>query len=272
MMAAAGGLSRASTEGAAPSHGPFGGLDVAGVLLLAAFMVSAVFALNGLAEARRSPLSLAIPLGTGAAFLVLFLRTEERRSDPLVDLKALKAPSFLRPALIGATAMFCILALLLYFNLEAQSASGFDLTAVEAGAALLPLSAGLFACALLAPRLVQRFGPRTTIVAAMLLVAAASALIAAAAVHGSLPMIEISLLLIGAGLALPYATAPRLALGALPPGQVGQSSGVVNACTFLGGSMGISLGALAYGEGGLAAVMGLLACVALAGAVAASRI
>jgi len=36
--------------------------------------------------------------------------------------------------------------------------------------------------------------------------------------------------------------------------------------------MGVSLGALVYGIGGLAAVMGLLAGAALAGAVVASRI
>jgi hypothetical protein len=40
----------------------------------------------------------------------------------------------------------------------------------------------------------------------------------------------------GIGLAVPYASAPRLALSALSPAQAGQGSGIVNACTFLGGS------------------------------------
>ena len=272
MAAAAGGLMKARPARTASAPDRFGGFDGAGVLLLAVLMVAAIFALNGLAEARRAPLRLAVPLAVAAGCLVLFRHVERRRSDPLVDLKALKAPGFLRPAFIGATAMFCILPLLLFFNLEAQSPSGFHLTAVEAGSALLPLSAGLFACALLAPRLVERFGAARTVAAALLLVAASALAIAAAALHGFVLAVEGGLLLIGAGLALPYATAPRLALAALPPGQTGQSSGVVNACTFLGGSMGVSLGALVYGIGGLAAVMGLLAGAALAGAVVASRI
>jgi hypothetical protein len=43
----------------------------------------------------------------------------------------------------------------------------------------------------------------------------------------------------GAGLAVPYALAPRLALSALSPAQAGEGSGIVNACTFLGGSCGL---------------------------------
>ena len=53
----------------------------------------------------------------------------------------------------------------------------------------------------------------------------------------------------GAGLALPYALAPRLALSALSPAQTGQGSGIVNACTFLGGA-GVAGGAAAFVLGG----------------------
>ena len=66
----------------------------------------------------------------------------------------------------------------------------------------------------------------------------------------------------GAGLAVPYALAPRLALSALSPAQAGQGSGIVNACTFLGGSAGVAGGATAFALGGFVAV---LAMIALAG-------
>jgi hypothetical protein len=55
----------------------------------------------------------------------------------------------------------------------------------------------------------------------------------------------------GAGLALPYALAPRLALSALAPAQTGQGSGIVNACTFLSGSAGVACGAIAFAAAGL---------------------
>ena len=73
-------------------------------------------------------------------------------------------------------------------------------------------------------------------------------------------------LVIGGGLAVPYALAPRLALSALSPMQVGQGSGIVNACTFLGGSAGIAGGATAFALGGFVAVLIMIALAGIAGA------
>src|SRR5262249_22542616 len=69
------------------------------------------------------------------------------------------------------------------------------------------------------------------------------------------------------GLALPYASAPRLALSVLPPGQAGQGSGIVNASTFLGGSAGVALGAIAFASGGFIAVLTMIALAGIVGAV-----
>ena len=70
----------------------------------------------------------------------------------------------------------------------------------------------------------------------------------------------------GAGLAVPYALAPRLALSALPPAQVGAGSGIVNACTFLGGSAGVAGGATAFALGGFVAVLTMIALAGVLGA------
>ena len=77
----------------------------------------------------------------------------------------------------------------------------------------------------------------------------------------------IGLFAIGTGLALPYATAPRLALAPLPPDAAGSGSGLINACTFLAGSVGVSVGAIMFTVAGLSGVMGLIACLGLVGAV-----
>ena len=70
----------------------------------------------------------------------------------------------------------------------------------------------------------------------------------------------------GAGLAVPYALAPRLALSALSPAQAGQGSGIVNACTFLGGSAGVAGGATAFALGGFVAVLAMIALAGIIGA------
>ena len=95
----------------------------------------------------------------------------------------------------------------------------------------------------------------------------ASAIIDAATVAGGMGLLAIGLVVMGAGLAVPYALAPRLALSALSPAQAGQGSGIVNACTFLGGSAGVAGGATAFALGGLVGVLTMIACAGMVGAV-----
>jgi len=71
---------------------------------------------------------------------------------------------------------------------------------------------------------------------------------------------------------VPYASAPRLALSALSPTQTGQGSGIVNACTFLGGSVGVASGAIASALGGFGAVLTMIALAGIIGAALSRRI
>src|SRR5262249_17910071 len=150
----------------------------------------------------------------------------------LLNLSFFAERGFVMGLAIGSLAMFSIMSLLLYFNLYAQSREGLDLTALEAGAALLPLSAALLALALSASALAKRIGLRNAMRGGMALIAIASAIIGAAIAEGGLVLLAVGFLVMGAGLAVPYALAPRLALSALSPAQAGEGSGVVNACTF----------------------------------------
>jgi hypothetical protein len=79
-------------------------------------------------------------------------------------------------------------------------------------------------------------------------------------------LLAIGFFVMGAGLAVPYALAPRLALSALPGAQAGQGSGIVNACTFLGGSAGVAGGASALALGGFLAVLTMIALAGIIGA------
>jgi hypothetical protein len=106
----------------------------------------------------------------------------------------------------------------------------------------------------------------------MALITIASAVIGAAVAEGSLVLLSIGFLMMGAGLAVPYASAPRLALSALSPAQTGQGSGIVNACTFLGGSVGVAGGAIAFALGGFGAVLMMIALAGIIGATLSRRI
>ena len=240
--------------------------DWIGFVLLTTLMVSLVFGLHALPHARAAPLPAIGPFVLAAAAFFLLLIVESRAKAPLVDLSFFARRSFVMGVAIGSLSMFSILSLLLYFNLYAQSRQGLGLTALEAGAALLPLSAALLALALSASAVAARLGLRHAMTGGMALIAIASAIIGAAIAEGGMVLLAIGFVTMGAGLAVPYALAPRLALSALAPAQAGQGSGIINACTFLGGSCGVAGGASALALGGFPAVLTMIALAGIIGA------
>jgi hypothetical protein len=243
-----------------------GTIDWIGFILLATFMIALVFGLHALPDARAAPIPVIGLAALAAAALVALLIVEARVAEPLVDWSFFSQRDFVMGLAIGSLSMFTIMSLLLYFNLYAQSPEGLGLTPLEAGASLLPLSVSLLALALLASRVVARAGLGAAITGGMALVAIACALVGAAISGGGPIPLAIGLFAMGAGLAVPYASAPRLALSALSPAQRGQGSGLVNACTFLGGSFGVAGGAMAFAFAGFAAVLAMIALAGILGA------
>ena len=218
-------------------------------------------------SALAAPLPVIGSVVLAVSALLLLLSVERRSEAPLVDLGFFTRRAFVMGVAVGSLAMFSIMSLLLYFNLYAQSPEGLGLTPLEAGAALLPLSAALLGFALSASAAAARFGPRKAMTGGMALVAIGSIILGAAIFGGGMVLLAIGFFVTGMGLAVPYALAPRLALSALSPAQAGQGSGIVNACTFLGGSCGVAGGAIATALGGFGAVLAMIALAGVLGAV-----
>jgi MFS family permease len=265
MLIATSGFVFTGFGGARSTTQRIGRFDWAGFALLAIFMSALVSALHAMPTVMTAPSSfMGFGVLAGMAFFAL-VKIERHAADPLIDLGLFKEPTFLRALGVGSIAMSSILALLLFYNLDAQSPTGLSLTSVGAGLSLLPLSGGLLIFAFSAPTIVRRFGPRRALVGSNSLTAAAGMGIAVAAGAGMSVPLMLGLFAIGVGLALPYATAPRLALSALPATHTGAGSGIINACTFLGGSIGVAGGGVAFVIGGLPAAMGLIVLLSLIG-------
>ncbi|HEY7297083.1 MAG TPA: MFS transporter [Xanthobacteraceae bacterium] len=267
MLAAIAGLASAgSITARAASSTPSRRADWIGFVLLATLMVSLVFGLHAVPHVTAAPLPVIGPFVLAATAFFLLLTVESRAEAPLVDLSFFVRRKFVMGVAIGSLSMFSIMSLLLYFNLYAQSPQGLGLTALEAGTALLPLCAALLGLALSASTLATRMGLRNAMTGGMALIVIASAAIGAAMASGGITLALIGFFVMGAGLAVPYALAPRLALSALSPAQAGQGSGIVNACTFLGGSVGVAGGAIAFELGGIVAVLIMIALAGIVGA------
>jgi MFS transporter, DHA2 family, multidrug resistance protein len=168
--------------------------------------------------------------------------------------------------------MFDIMALLLYYNLFAQAADGLGRTAVAAGLSLMPLSVALFGFARAAPRLAAAVGMRRMMVGGSLLLALGCPIAWESLAGKGFAVLMVGLFVAGAGIALPYASAPRIGLAALAETQTGKGSGVLNSCSFLGGTVGVTAGGIVFGVTGFDGVLALVGLSALASAGLALRL
>jgi DHA2 family multidrug resistance protein-like MFS transporter len=242
-------------------------MDWAGLLGLAIFMVSLISGLQALSHVRASPLAAIIPLVLAAIAFAFLLRTEMRRPQPLVDFALFANRNFAVAAGLLFLVMSSIMTLLLYYNLFAQSAGGLGLSAVAAGLSLLPLSVALFSLARAAPLIGARIGMRRMLTGASLLLALGCAIIfRSLQVEAKLALLLPGLFVAGVGIAPIYASAPRLGLAALPQQQAGKGSGVLNSCSFLGGTIGVTFGGIVFTLAGFSGVLMLLGASALVSA------
>jgi MFS family permease len=191
MLAAVAGLATAGSAGTRAVGTNGRRADWTGFVLLATFMVSLVFGLHALPQVGAAPLPVVGPFVIAAAAFVLLLIVESRAEAPLVDLSFFARRRFVMGVAMGSLSMFSIMSLLLYFNLYAQSREGLGLTALEAGASLLPLSAALLSLALAASALAARVGLRNAVTGGMALIAIASAVIGVATAGSGMVLLAI---------------------------------------------------------------------------------
>ena len=240
-------------------------VDWLGLALLAFFMVMLVHGLHALATARSAPLAAIVPLALAAIAFAALLWAETRHHRPLLDFGLFSNRNFALACSLAFLLMFDIMTILLYYNLFAQAPDGLDMTAVAAGLSLMPLSVALFGFARAAPRLGAALGLRRMMVGGSLLLALGCAIAWASLAGAGFTILMLGLFAAGAGIALPYASAPRIGLAALPQTQAGKGSGVLNSCSFLGGTVGVTVGGIVFDLAGFDGVLVLVGLSALVG-------
>ena len=248
-------------------------MDWAGLGILAVFMVTLISGLQALAHVRINPLAAIIPLALAVIAFGGLIWTETRRNQPLVDFGLFANRNFAIAAGLLFLVMFDIMTLLLYYNLIAQTADGLGMSAVAAGLSLLPLSVALFAFARAAPLIATRIGVRRMLTGGSLLLALGCAIVwSSFQIEARFALLMPGLFVAGVGIALVYASAPRLGLATLPQLQAGKGSGLLNSCSFLGGTVGVTFGGIVFTLTGFSGVLVLLGISALISAVLCRRL
>jgi DHA2 family multidrug resistance protein-like MFS transporter len=255
-----------------PRSRPRNQVDWLGLVLLAFFMPMLISGLQALPAAGSEPRAAVIPFMLAAISFVALLWMETRNPRPLLDFGLFSNHNFGLSSVLAFLLMFDIMTLLLYYNLFAQASDGLGMTAVAAGLSLVPLSVALFGFARMTPRLGAAVGLRTTMVSGSLLLALGCAIAWSSLAGAGFTVLMLGLFAAGAGIALPYASAPRIGLAALPTMDAGKGSGVLNAASFLGGTVGVTCGGIVFSHSGFAGVLVLLALSALLSAGVSLRL
>jgi EmrB/QacA subfamily drug resistance transporter len=208
-------------------------------------------------------------LAAGLLVCCLWVATEARSSQPLVDMKMMRirgvwttnAAAFLLGA--GMYASFIVLPQ--FAQLPTSTGFGFGASVVVSGLYLLPTTIGMFLLGLVTGRISQRYGSKAALIVGTAFTTASFALLSVAHSHPADLLIAAALLGVGVGLA--FAALGNLIVQAVPPQQTGVASGMNTVMRTLGGALGGQLSATFIAENtahGLPTVTGFAETFAMA--------
>jgi EmrB/QacA subfamily drug resistance transporter len=216
-------------------------LDVPGAVLISGGLTALVYGVVRTDSLGWGSLGVLVPLALGVVLLGLFALVEGKlAADPLIPLDVFKMPALRAANLIVALLFAAIFGMWYFVSLYLQEVKGDD--ALLAGISFLPMTLLVFAGSATAPKLVGRFGVRTTLTIGMSL-ATVGFLILATVESSSAYEVAIlpggMLAALGTGWSLVPATI--VAVKGVPAAQNGLASGVVNTSRLVGGTLGLAV-------------------------------
>ena len=227
-----------------------GAVDIPGAIAVTAGLALAVFGIVRAPEEGWGSTSTILVLAGAAVLLIAFVAIQSARSAPLVRLGIFRTPNLgganLAQLLLGAA----WIPMWFFLNLYLQQVLGFG--AFEGGSALLPMTVAIMVLMILvAPRVINRLGFKTPIVAGLLLLAAGLVGLSFARPDGNFAADVLPASLIAAtGMALAFIPSLGTAISSARPEEGGLASGIVNTSYQVGSALGLAaMTALATAHG-----------------------
>jgi MFS transporter, DHA2 family, methylenomycin A resistance protein len=226
--------------------------DVAGMVLLAVGLFTAILALQqGSRWGWGSPLLPAM-LAIAAVTLTAFVVVELRLEAPLVHLRLLRDPVFTAGNIGTFVNALGLIGILYFFNLYAQSSVLLDYSALLAGVALLPFGMGIFVATLVSGRLADRVGALVPVAVGIALQAVGCFLLYLTDVSTTFSGLWVPTLIARAGVGMTFSTPSAAGLQRVPPEECGEASGILNIFRYVGASLVVAVGSLAFSSVGIA--------------------
>jgi DHA2 family methylenomycin A resistance protein-like MFS transporter len=247
-------------------------LDVGGQLTAALALAGPAFAVieGGHLGWTSGPVlgAAALAVASGWAFRAV----EARHHRPMVPLGMLRNRGVAVPLAVGFALNAAFYGGIFLLGLYYQQLRG--MSGIAAGLMFVPMSVVVTAANLLSPRLAERIGRRTVIVAGQLVFTTAMLAMLPLAAHTPVWLVLVLLLPLSVGGALAVPALTALLMDAVPGERAGTASGLLNSLRQTGGALAVALfGSLLAGpDGGFSLPgmrLGLLAVAALLLATAA---
>ncbi len=219
-------------------------VDYLGAVLFASGLACIVLAFNKGIKLEADSSTTVVFFIHASILLGLFILTELRVENPLIDLKLFENRAFLIGNLTGMLSYFVLFAVMFLMPFYLEKVLGYSVALT--GALLTPL---LLVMAVVAPfsgHISDKYGPRIITTSGMLLSALAcfSLMVMGVSVH--LPLLAAVLILLGIGMGMFITPNNSAVIGSAPQEKLGVAGGVLNMMRSLGLIFGVNISGLIF--------------------------
>jgi EmrB/QacA subfamily drug resistance transporter len=222
------------------SPGPAQPLDAAGAVTISLALAGLTYGLIAAAADGWTAPAVLASLSGGAAMFAVFCVVEARRAHPMLPLTVFRSRQFSAANGVTFVVYAALAGALFLVPVVLQEVCGYS--PIEAGMALLPLTAIMLLFSARSAALASRIGPRLQMSVGPLVIAAGMVLFTR--VHGNgdyLTQVLPAVIVLGAGLAINVAPLTATALAAAPAEHAGIASAVNNDVARTGGLIAVAV-------------------------------
>jgi EmrB/QacA subfamily drug resistance transporter len=238
VLVLAGALALLADDRQAQNRAP--AFDTQGAALITGGMLLLVYSLVRVPVAGWGSAQTILGLAGSAVLAAAFAVNERRSRNPLVPFAIVRVKGLVAADVTQLTAFAGFLSMFFFVTLYMQQVLHY--TPLRAGAAYLPLAAGLAVAGGIASQLIIRIGSRPVVVAGSLLAAAGTYYLSRVPLHGSyvtdlLP----GFLVMSLGLGLVFVSITAAANAGVPGDKAGLAAGLLNASQQVGSALGLAI-------------------------------
>lgn len=221
------------------THQKDGGFDWRGTVLFSAATILLVFTLNEGNNLGWSSLSVIALAAASILLFILFVYTEKRASDPLLDISLFRIKLFTTSNISALVSFITMMSL--FFVLPFYLQIVFNYSPSQIGLTILPLPLTIMLISPLSGYLSDKIGSRILCTAGLIIVFLALLSTMMLDTSSKPPDITLRLVAFGIGSAMFQSPNNSAIMGSVPPSRSGIASGMIATMRNLGGSIGVAV-------------------------------